>query len=85
MFRVLGDLIQEGHVVKNADDLYCISATPSEALLHWSHVLTALKKTTFACLVGKPPFGKGQQLSLDRYAQMATLRQDAIGSQPYLL
>ena len=32
MFRVLGDLLQEGHVAKLADNLYCGGDTPEELL-----------------------------------------------------
>ena len=42
MSRVLGDLIQEGCVVKLADDLYCGGDTVEEALSSWSRLLHAL-------------------------------------------
>ena len=42
MCRVLGNLLQEGIVVKLADDLYCGGNTPSELLENWKKVLQAL-------------------------------------------
>ena len=45
MCRVLGDLIQEGHVAKIADDLFCGGATPEEALQAWRSVLQALDQS----------------------------------------
>ena len=71
MSRVLRDLIEEGHVVKIDDDLYCGGSTPEEALLHWCHVLAALYNNNLTCLLGKPSFAQSQQLSLDGYGQMA--------------
>ena len=44
MCRVLGDLVQDGHVAKIADDLFCGGATPEEALLAWRRVLQALDR-----------------------------------------
>ena len=44
MCRVLGDLIQEGIVVKIADDLFCGGNTPEELLANWRRVLEALAK-----------------------------------------
>lgn len=44
MCRVLGDLIQEGHVSKIADDLYCGGETPQELLRTWTRVLEQLDK-----------------------------------------
>lgn len=43
MSRVLGELIQEGFVVKIADDLYCGGGSPEEVLTNWRRVLTALR------------------------------------------
>ena len=42
MCRVLGNLLQEGVVVKIADDLYCGENTPYELLENWKKVLQAL-------------------------------------------
>ena len=42
MCRVLGDLVQEGRVVKLADDLFCGGNSPQEALDNWRLVLEAL-------------------------------------------
>lgn len=42
MCRVLGDLIQEGRVVKLADDLFCGGNSPQEVLDNWRLVLEAL-------------------------------------------
>ena len=42
MCRVLGNLLQEGIVVKLADDLYCGGNTPYELLENWKKVLQAL-------------------------------------------
>ncbi|XP_056001758.1 uncharacterized protein LOC130048742 [Ostrea edulis] len=42
--RVLGDLLEEGIVVKLADDLYCGADTPDQLLENFSRVLTALNK-----------------------------------------
>ena len=42
MCRVLGNLLQEGIVVKLADDIYCGGNTPSELLENWKKVLQAL-------------------------------------------
>ena len=44
MCRVLGDLIQEGHVCKIADDLYCGGETPEELLQTWTKVLEQLDR-----------------------------------------
>ena len=44
MCRVLGDLIQEGCVVKLADDLYCGGETVQQVLNNWSRLLDALHK-----------------------------------------
>ena len=42
MCCVLGDLVQEGIVVKIADDLYCGGNTVAELLQNWRRVLGAL-------------------------------------------
>ena len=42
MCRVLGDLLQEGIVVKLADDLYCGGSTPENLLHNWKRILQAL-------------------------------------------
>lgn len=39
MFRVLGDFIHEGFVMKIADDLYVGGDNINDLLLHWEHVL----------------------------------------------
>lgn len=44
MSTVLGDLIQQGTVVKIADDLYCGGDTPDELLQNWENILTALER-----------------------------------------
>ena len=44
MYRVLSDLLEEGVVVKIADDLYCGSDTHSEVLHNKETVLQALDK-----------------------------------------
>ena len=44
MCRVLGDFIQEGHVAKIADDLYCGAATPEDLVNIWSRVLEQLDR-----------------------------------------
>ena len=44
MSRVLGDLIQEGHVAKVADDLYCGGNTVDELMKNWYCVLEALQR-----------------------------------------
>ena len=44
MYRVLGDLLQNGCVAKIADDLYCGGNTTTELLSNWRKVLTALDK-----------------------------------------
>ena len=44
MCRVLGDLLQEGVVIKLADDLYCGGNSPQELLHNWSRVLDALDR-----------------------------------------
>ena len=43
MCRVLGDLLEEGVVVKLADDLYCGGNSPDDLLYNWKRVLTALQ------------------------------------------
>ena len=45
MCRVLGELIQDGHVAKIADDLFCGGATPEEALAAFRGVLQALDRS----------------------------------------
>ena len=42
MCRVLGDLVEGGHVVKIADDLYCGAETCDELLAIWTSVLQRL-------------------------------------------
>ncbi|XP_048257295.1 uncharacterized protein LOC125382956 [Haliotis rufescens] len=42
--RVLGHLIEEGRVIKLADDLFCGGATSDEAFYNWEQVLHALKE-----------------------------------------
>ena len=44
MRRVLGNLLQEGHVAKLADDLYYGGDTPEELLATWARVLEALDR-----------------------------------------
>lgn len=44
MCRVLGDLLEEGVVVKLADDLYCGGNSPEDLLNNWTRVLAALQK-----------------------------------------
>ena len=53
MSRILGDLIQEGCVVKLADDLYCGGSSPSKALSNWSKVLAALQKNNLGLNASK--------------------------------
>jgi hypothetical protein len=43
MCRVLGDLFEEGVVVKLAEDLYCGGNSPDVLLYNWKRVLTALQ------------------------------------------
>ena len=43
MCRVLGDLLQEGAVVKIADDLYCGGNTQEELLQRWSRTLECIR------------------------------------------
>ena len=43
MSRVLGNLIQEGIVVKIADDLYCGGNSPEEITSNWARVLDVLQ------------------------------------------
>ena len=61
MSRVLGDLLQEGCVVKQADDLYVGGKLPEEASQNWSHILAALKRTIFGCLRSKPSYAQNLQ------------------------
>lgn len=42
--RVLGDLLEEGIVVKLADDLYCGADTPEQLVVNFSRVLAALNR-----------------------------------------
>ena len=44
MCRVLGNLLEEGVVVKLADDLYCGGSTPTDLLNNWKRVLGALSQ-----------------------------------------
>ena len=44
MCRVMGDMIQEGHVAKIADDLYCGTANPEDLLQIWTRVLEQLDR-----------------------------------------
>ncbi|EDO36795.1 predicted protein [Nematostella vectensis] len=44
MCRVLGDLLEEGFVVKIADDLFCGGNTPTELLNNWQRVHDVLYK-----------------------------------------
>lgn len=42
--RVLGDLLQEGVVVKLPDDLYCGGDSPEDLIYNWKRVTAALQK-----------------------------------------
>ena len=53
MCRVLGDLLQEGHVAKLADDLYCGGDTPEELLTTWARVLEALDRCSLRLSASK--------------------------------
>ena len=44
MYRILGDLLQEGCVAKIADDLYCGGNSHQELLTNWRKVLMALDR-----------------------------------------
>ena len=46
MFRVLGDLTQEGCVAKIADDLYVGGNSPIEVLNNWRRVVALLQKNS---------------------------------------
>ncbi len=51
--RVLGHLIEEGLVIKLADDLFCGGNTPDEAALNWQLVLDALQKNNLRLTASK--------------------------------
>lgn len=42
--RVLGHLIEDGCVVKIANDLFCDGDSPEEVIHNWGHVLAALNE-----------------------------------------
>ena len=44
MCKLFGDLIQEGHVAKIADDVYIGGNTPEELLKHWTSFLSITQK-----------------------------------------
>lgn len=46
--RVLGDLVEQGHVVKLADDLYCGANTLEDLLNIWKSVLSALRRSNLS-------------------------------------
>ena len=50
---VLGELLQEGIVVKIADDLYCGGNTPTEILGSWRRVLQALYRSNLRLSASK--------------------------------
>lgn len=39
--KVFGDLLEQGHVAKVANDLYCGAGTPKDLLAVWRRVLSA--------------------------------------------
>ena len=53
MFRILGDLIQEGCVAKIADDLYVGGNSPIEVLTNWRRVLDLLQKNNLCLSAAK--------------------------------
>ena len=53
MCRVLGNLVQEGHVAKLADDLYCGAETLDALLATWQRVLQALDRCNLRLSVAK--------------------------------
>ena len=44
MCRIVGDLVEEGRVVKIADDLFCGGDNPEDALLSWTLLLQAFHR-----------------------------------------
>ena len=55
--RVLGDLLEEGVVVKLADDLYCGADTPGQLVSNFSRVLEALNKCNLKLSASKTIIG----------------------------
>ena len=53
MSRVLGGLVQEGHVAKIADDLYCGADSPEELLIVWENVLHAISNNNLRLSASK--------------------------------
>ena len=48
-----GDLLEEGVVVKIADDLYCGGDTPSGLLVNWERLIEALDKCALSLSASK--------------------------------
>ena len=51
--RVLGDLLQEGIVIKLADDLFCGGDSPADLFHNWSRVLEAFEKNSLTLSAAK--------------------------------
>ena len=57
MTRVLGDLLQEGCVVKLADDLYCGANSLEDLYKNWNRLLSALHKNSLCLSATKTIIG----------------------------
>ena len=55
--ELTGDLLEEGVVVKLADDLYCGADTPSQLISNFSRVLEALNKCNLKLSASKTIIG----------------------------
>jgi hypothetical protein len=71
---VLGHLVQEGIVVKIADDLYCGRHTPEEPLNNWKRVLDALQRCNLNLLASKTIIAPKQARILDWLWQLGTIK-----------
>ena len=74
MCRVLGDLLEEGIVIKVADDLYCDGYSPEELLENWKKVLAALQSCDLKLSPSKTTVAPMKTNILGWIWQMGTLR-----------
>ena len=74
MCRVLGHLLQEGIVVKIADDIYCGGNTSYELLENWKKVLQALYQCDFRLSASKTVVNPTSTIILGWFWRSGTLQ-----------
>ncbi len=74
MTRILGHLIQDGIVIKLADDLFCGADTPEQLLSNWKRVLSALHKCNMSLSAKKTTIAPRSTIILGWKWQEGTLQ-----------